>query len=144
MDMEPDMNETIARSLPLRATNHVDTDSTERTSRNERDESLATSTRTPTTVHEEEAQPQDEKDIELAKTRSAAESVVPPPVKVPKSQRRGLFGRFTIIAEVEEPKHYSRGTKWFITFIIAMAAVAAPFGSTIILREQSLSTRLAS
>lgn len=56
----------------------------------------------------------------------------PGPVKVPRSKRRGLFGRFAILAEVEEPKHYSRTTKWYITFVVALAAVAAPLGSTII------------
>lgn len=56
----------------------------------------------------------------------------PTPVKVPHSKRRGLFGRFTIVAEVEEPKHYRRRTKWFITFVIAAAAMAAPLGSAII------------
>ena len=59
----------------------------------------------------------------------------PAPVKVPHSKRRGLFGRFTIVAEVEEPKHYRRRTKWFITFVIALAAVAAPLGSAIIFRK---------
>ena len=59
----------------------------------------------------------------------------PAPVKVPHSKRRGLFGRFTIVAEVEEPKHYPRRTKWFITFVIALAAVAAPLGSVIIFRK---------
>ena len=63
------------------------------------------------------------------------EEVTPTPVKVPRSKRRGLFGRFTIVAEVEEPKHYPRRTKWFITFVIALAAVAAPMGSTIIFRK---------
>lgn len=58
----------------------------------------------------------------------------PKPVKVPRSKRRGLFGRFSIVAEVEEPKHYSRRTKWYITFVVALAAVAAPIGSTIIFR----------
>lgn len=58
----------------------------------------------------------------------------PESVKVPRSQRRGLFGRFTILAEVEEPKHYSRRTKWYITFVVALAAVAAPLGSAIIFR----------
>ncbi|KAL9617781.1 MAG: hypothetical protein Q9160_007435 [Pyrenula sp. 1 TL-2023] len=53
-------------------------------------------------------------------------------VKVRRSERRGLFGRFTLLAEVEEPKHYSRTTKWFITFVIAVAAAAAPLGSAIL------------
>ena len=59
----------------------------------------------------------------------------PAPVKVSHSRRRGLFGRFTIVAEVDEPKHYPRRTKWFITFVIALAAVAAPLGSAIIFRK---------
>ena len=65
-----------------------------------------------------------------------AETELPDPqcVKVPRSQRRGLFGRFAILAEVEEPKHYSRRTKWYITFVVALAAIAAPMGSAIIFR----------
>ena len=59
----------------------------------------------------------------------------PEPVKVPRSKRRGLFGRFSIVAEVEEPKHYSRRIKWYITFVVALAAVAAPMGSAIIFRK---------
>ena len=62
-------------------------------------------------------------------------SVQTKPVKVPRSQRRGLFGRFTILAEVENPKEYPRSVKWFITFVTAMAAIAAPIGSTLIFRK---------
>ena len=73
------------------------------------------------------------RDVEAVET----EIEDPEPVKVPRSQRRGLFGRFTIVAEVEEPKHYSRRTKWYITFVVALAAVAAPMGSAIIFRMTS-------
>lgn len=76
-------------------------------------------------------------DVEAQNAGSDILSVSPAPVKVHRSQRRGLFGRFTIVAEVEEPKHYSRRTKWFITFVVAMAAVAAPMGSVIFFREPS-------
>lgn len=69
---------------------------------------------------------------------TAEEETTPPPVKVPRSKRRGLCGRFTIVAEVEEPKHYARRTKWFITFNIALAAVAAPLGSAIVFRKSPL------
>ena len=55
-----------------------------------------------------------------------------PLVKVARSQRRGLFARFALIAEVTEPKDYKNSTKWFITFIIGIAAAAAPVGSAII------------
>ena len=63
------------------------------------------------------------------------EETTPAPVKVPRAKRRGLFGRFTFVAEVEKPMHYPRKVKWFITFIVAIAAVAAPMGSAIIFRE---------
>ena len=89
----------------------------------------------PSTIDEEKVQDQDEEDIELAQATSTAESVYPPPVKVPIAERRGLFARFSILAEIEEPKHYPQKTKWFITFIIALGAVAAPLGSAIIFRE---------
>lgn len=79
-------------------------------------------------------QPGHDNDMANSHLESTEEKPNPPPVKVPRSQRRGLFGRFTILAEVEEPKHYSRRKKWFITFVIALAAVAAPLGSAIIFR----------
>lgn len=66
--------------------------------------------------------------------RSVTSSILPPPIKVRRSARRGLFGRFTILAEVDEPKRYERRTKWFITFMIAIAAAAAPLGSAIFFR----------
>ncbi|KAJ9646955.1 uncharacterized protein PV06_04209 [Exophiala oligosperma] len=56
-----------------------------------------------------------------------------PLVKVPRSKRRGLFSRFAIVAEVTQPFDYKDSTKWFITFIVAVAAAAAPIGSSIIL-----------
>ena len=72
---------------------------------------------------------------EVFASPSKAESTSPQPVKVPRSQRRGLFGRFTLLAEVEEPKDYPRPTKWFITFTVAVAAAAAPMGSAIFFRK---------
>lgn len=56
-------------------------------------------------------------------------------VAVERSKRRGLFGRLTLLAEVEEPKNYPRKTKWFITFVVAVAAMAAPMGSSIFYRS---------
>src|SRR5947207_3269743 len=52
-------------------------------------------------------------------------------VKVPRSRRRGLLGRFTLVAEIENPYDYGNSLKWFITFIVAFAAAAAPTGSSI-------------
>jgi hypothetical protein len=61
----------------------------------------------------------------------------PGPMVVPRHKRRGLFGRFTVLAEVGEPEDYPRNTKWFITFIVAIAAAAAPLGSNIFFRSSA-------
>ncbi|KAE8145353.1 major facilitator superfamily domain-containing protein [Aspergillus avenaceus] len=53
-------------------------------------------------------------------------------VVVPRLKRRGLFGQYTLLAEVENPKRYSRKKKWFITFIVAWAGATAPMGSSIL------------
>jgi hypothetical protein len=54
-----------------------------------------------------------------------------PTIKVPRSKRRGLFARFALVAEVTHPQDYDRRIKWFITFIVAFSAAAAPAGSSI-------------
>ena len=84
----------------------------------------------PETEHAAKETSTNQRDLEKLDT----ETQDPEPIKVPRSQRRGLFGRFAILAEVEEPKHYSRKAKWYITFIVALAAMAAPVGSQIIFR----------
>lgn len=58
---------------------------------------------------------------------------------VPRSKRRGLFGQLTLLAEVENPKTYTRRKKWFITFIVAVAGAVAPMGSSIFFRKSSVS-----
>ncbi|KAK2753048.1 hypothetical protein FQN55_005008 [Onygenales sp. PD_40] len=52
-------------------------------------------------------------------------------VKVPRNKMRGLLARFSVLPEVKEPKKYPRRTKWMVTFIVAIGAAAAPFGSAI-------------
>lgn len=54
---------------------------------------------------------------------------------IPRSRRRGLLGRLALIPEVTRPPEYTRKTKWLITFIVALAAAAAPMGSAILFRE---------
>jgi hypothetical protein len=54
---------------------------------------------------------------------------------VPRSKRRGILARLAIIPEVERPYDYATGTKWLITFIVAIAAAAAPIGSIIFFRK---------
>ena len=77
-----------------------------------------------------------EQDIDIEdQTHDRDESIHPAAVKVIRSQRRGLLSRFAILAEVEQPVHYSRKSKWFITFVVAAAAIAAPLGSAIFFRK---------
>lgn len=77
----------------------------------------------------------DEKAVESPVPANRQASIRGQVIKVPRAKRRGLFGRLSILAEVEEPKDYPRRTKWFITFVVGMAALAAPLGSTIIFRK---------
>jgi hypothetical protein len=58
-----------------------------------------------------------------------------PAVKVPRSERRGLFGRFALVAEVVNPRAYPRRTKWYITGVVAAGAIVSPLGSSIFFRE---------
>lgn len=53
---------------------------------------------------------------------------------IPRSQRRGVFGKLAVIPEIERPYEYRNRTKWAITAIIALAAGAAPMGSGIFYR----------
>ena len=72
--------------------------------------------------------------VSRAQTPEEAVEVVPAAVRVPRSQRRGLFARVTILAEIEDPYQYSYKTKWFIVFLVAYAAAAGPMGSAIFFR----------
>lgn len=71
-----------------------------------------------------------------ARTQSRASSSRSRPiVVVPRSERRGLFGRFTILPEITIPYDYTNNTKWFITILVAFCGFAAPIGSAIFFRE---------
>ena len=101
--------------------------------------------------------PEKDKDLEVSRSRSTTHSLEAAPhleaqasanrptsgssrsvSVVPQSNRRGLLGRLTVLPEISEPKDYSRRVKWFITFVIAMAAAAAPMGSAIFFRTYSV------
>jgi hypothetical protein len=70
------------------------------------------------------------------RSKSKSSSVRSRPLSIiPRSKRRGLLARFTIIPEVERPYDYKRSTKWLITLQVALAAAAAPMGSAILLRK---------
>ena len=70
--------------------------------------------------------------LEAQRPHTPPESNVEPVVKIPRSQRRGILGRFTLVAEVDRPRDLPRSKKWFITWIVAMAALVAPMGSAIL------------
>ena len=76
--------------------------------------------------------------IEEGKFHKGADSstdVDPGQFVVPKSERRGLFEQFTWILEFKNPRVYDKRIKWCITYIVAVAAAAAPMGSTIFFRK---------
>ena len=54
---------------------------------------------------------------------------------IPRSRRRGLLGRLTIIPEISNPYAYSNGTKWLMKIIVSMAACTSSFGSSVFYRE---------
>jgi hypothetical protein len=58
----------------------------------------------------------------------------PRPVPVPRLKRRGLFGQFTLVPEVENPRAYSRSTKWILTCTVSLATLIAPMGTSIFYR----------
>jgi multidrug resistance protein len=64
---------------------------------------------------------------------SSKHSTYEPPPIVPRHLRRGLLARFALVAETTEPTRYPRRTKWAITFVVAIAAAAAPTGSATIM-----------
>lgn len=55
------------------------------------------------------------------------------PVPLPKSERRGLLSFVTLIAECKDSRSYSERVKYFIVFIIALASMIGPMGTSIIL-----------
>jgi multidrug resistance protein len=68
-----------------------------------------------------------------SRAQSSIRSIRKDAVVVPRGERRGLFARLAVIAEVTEPHDYTNKRKWMITFVVAVAAAAAPMGSSIIL-----------
>lgn len=85
--------------------------------------SLATAAQAPATEQE------------AARSRSRASTTRSKTLNiVPRSQRRGLLSRFSVVPEAESPYEYKNSTKWGITLTIALATAAAPLGSSIFYR----------
>ncbi len=59
----------------------------------------------------------------------------PAAVLIARNKRRGLLGRLTVLAEIENPYHYQRTKKWLITAVVASCGVVGPFSSAITLRK---------
>jgi hypothetical protein len=108
--------------------------------------SSETASENGSTVHDIEKRPGSSTTNEQSDDRSKSRDVRPtlsrtsttapaPAVPIPRSQRRGLLAQFCLLPEVDEPTYQSRRSKWLITFIVAIAAAAAPSGSGILLRE---------
>lgn len=73
-----------------------------------------------------------------SRTKSHTSSTRSRPLSIiPRSKRRGLLGRFTVIPEIERPYDYRNSIKWAITAFVALAAAAAPVGSAIFYRRSS-------
>jgi hypothetical protein len=81
-----------------------------------------------------EPAPLEEQSPQRSKSRSSSVRSRPLSI-IPRSKRRGLLARLTVVPEVERPYEYKRSTKWLITFLVALAAAAAPMGSSIFFRE---------
>ena len=82
-------------------------------------------------THEQNTRPKENLSRQLSRISSKFSPKYPG--KVPRRKRRGLLAHLTIIPEVTDPYQYPRSTKWFITAIIGLAAMASPIGSAIIM-----------
>ena len=71
----------------------------------------------------------------LNMTTSKADSEATLLERIPKSERRGLLGRFSIIPEVTNPYDYGNSTKWWMTIVVSFAAITSSTGSSIFYRE---------
>jgi hypothetical protein len=110
-------------SRDLETQEHVDQDSGHSLHRHSED--------TINTVPAEDLQDVSRHESQPASLRSRPLSIIP------RSRRRGLLARFTIIPEVERPYEYKNSIKWTITAVVALAAAAAPIGSAIFYRRLS-------
>lgn len=68
------------------------------------------------------------------KVEPTASTIGPEIVVVPRSERRGLLGRFSVIPEITNPREYGNGTKWAMTVIVSFAAITSSTGSSIFFR----------
>lgn len=96
----------------------------ENTSNREHVHSSGSSTRSYEEHHPEPLTHDEEKNAGLEPTDEGI---------VPFKERRGLFSSVVLIKERRDARNFPRKVKWFITFMIALAAMVAPMGSSIFL-----------
>lgn len=104
-------------------------------------ETSSSSQRTASDVHDPELAHSVSRTQSLnarSRSRSRAQSAVRSelgrdPEIVPRADRRGLLARWSLLPEITEPKDYPRRTKWIITAIAALAGMASPMGTAIVL-----------
>lgn len=68
-------------------------------------------------------------------TTTTPSSIEPEMEIIPRSERRGLMGRFSLIPEVVRPRTYKNQTKWLMTLIVSFAAITSSTGSSIFYRK---------
>lgn len=68
-----------------------------------------------------------------SRAQSSIRSAYREAIKVPRSERRGLFARFCLVDEVTNAWDYPRRMKWIVTTVVSIAGAAAPMGSSIVL-----------
>ncbi|OQE10357.1 hypothetical protein PENVUL_c004G07436 [Penicillium vulpinum] len=65
------------------------------------------------------------------KSEPNVSAIEPEIVVVPRSERRGLLGRFSLVPEITNPRDYGNGIKWAMTVVVSFAAITSSTGSSI-------------
>ena len=79
-------------------------------------------------------------DLEASRKPASVLSADCVAIKVPRLERRGLFANLSLIPEVDNPYNWPNSTKWWVTFIVGVAAAAAPMGSAVVLPALTMIT----
>lgn len=56
--------------------------------------------------------------------------------------RRGFLPWLCVVPSVQDPRSYSSGVKWFLTFIVAAGGLVVPLSSGVLFRTDLLSLPL--
>jgi len=128
----PEKAHTAASALPTSSSGSGEQSTITADAKSEIDNDIHSQSGT-SSIHADERDNDDPEDIHPRLQRKSTE--IGPAVKVSRLKRRGLFGQLALVAEVENPKTYPRKTKWFITFVVALAGSTAPMGSSIFFRK---------